>query len=131
MAYIKKPQHDFVETIKETEIKRRIDTRSIIPFVLTVGGTASVSKALTENPISISVVNIHATLEAKFTLTCTSTTDGSDFVMFNTVPVPPGTTLFLEGDEIALISKASEGYEYTFAITAASGTPSINVFIRT
>ena len=132
MSYRKKAQHNYIKPIKQREIERGvlIDENSIDAFVLTVGGTASVEKTLTQNPKSISVVNI-GSVEIKFSLTAASSTSGADFVMFNSILLPAYTTLFLEGDEIALISKATEGYNYTFTIAAASGTPSANIFIRT
>ena len=133
MSYRRKTQHDAVVSIKKRELERgkSIDENSIDVFSLTVGGTANVSRDYSQNPKSISVVNLHASIEVEFTLTATSSTSGDDFVMASKIPVPVSTVLFLEGDEIALISKATEGYNYTFGIGSASGTPSASVFVRT
>ena len=131
--YIKKPQHDYVKPIKQKEIDRgrELDSGSLIAFSLAVGGTATADKTITENPKSITVCNTHATLELLFSLKAKSTTGGTNFSMFNIVPIPAGSTLFLEGDEISIISKAGEGYQLNFTITAASGTPGCDILIKT
>ena len=133
MSYRRKTQHDSVVPIqqKERERGKSIDENSINVFALLIGGTASVERALVQSPKSISVVNIHGSIEIAFTLSATSSTSGDDFIMFNAIPVPAKSVLFLEGDEIALISKPSEGYNYTFLITAASGTPGAHIHVRT
>ena len=133
MIYRKKSQHDYVKPIKQKEVERgrELDSGSIIAFSLAVGGTTNVAKTVTENPKSITVCNTHATLELTFTLKAKSTTGGTNFSMFNIVPIPAGSTLFLEGDEISIISKAGEGYSLDFTIAAASGTPGCDILIKT
>tara|TARA_R110002020_G_scaffold455030_1_gene671026 strand:- start:582 stop:983 length:402 start_codon:yes stop_codon:yes gene_type:complete len=133
VIYKKKSQHNDIKSIKQKEVERgrELDSGSLIAFSLAVGGTATIDKTITENPRSITVCNTHATLELLFTLKAKSTTGGSNFFMFNIVPIPAGSTLFLEGDEVSIISKTSEGYQLTFLITAASGTPGCDILIKT
>tara|TARA_R100000808_G_scaffold12907_1_gene31823 strand:- start:352 stop:753 length:402 start_codon:yes stop_codon:yes gene_type:complete len=133
MSYRRKTQHDFIKPIKRKELDkgRELDSSSLIAFSLAVGGTTNISKTVNENPKSITVCNTHATLELTFTLKAKSTTSGSNFFMFNIIPIPAGSTLFLEGDEVSIISKANEGYELDFTIAAASGTPGCDILIKT
>lgn len=133
MPYKRKPQHDAVKSISSRELERgsAIESGSLIAMDLEVGGTASVTKTISQNPKAITVCNIDNTIEIQFSLKASSTTGGADFLMFHKVPVPVGATLVLEGEEISIISKPNEGYSLNFRIESASGTPQANILLKT
>ena len=133
------PQHADVQTIAQFEEYKGIDSRSFIPFILTVGATAAKTVTVTESPRSLSLTNASlAGVEVYATITFVDLGSGDDYIILNATPIPPNTMLVLDGDEIAIVSKIGlgttgdfvAGTRFDLNVTATGAGGIINGILR-